>query len=76
MQVDSGTWSAPDILPGSSAGARAFHSAVALGRRVLVFGGHILTFDSGQNRKRRTFFNDVWQLDTVRLGVWGWAQCH
>jgi hypothetical protein len=65
-QVDSGTWSVPDLLPGPSPGARAFHCAVALGQRLLLFGGHILTFDAEHNRKRRTFFNDVWQLDTVR----------
>jgi hypothetical protein len=86
-QVDSGTWSAPDILadssstssssdtskhPGSSSGSsstpgpRAFHSAVALpGQRMLVFGGHILTLDQEHGRRRRTFFNDVWLLDTV-----------
>jgi hypothetical protein len=33
---------------------------------MLVFGGHILTFDAEHNRKRRNFFNDVWQLDLVR----------
>jgi hypothetical protein len=66
LQVDSGTWSVPDLLPGPSPGARAFHCAVALGQRLLLFGGHILTFDAEHNRKRRTFFNDVWQLDTVR----------
>ncbi|KAF6262053.1 hypothetical protein COO60DRAFT_1458807 [Scenedesmus sp. NREL 46B-D3] len=64
LQVDSGTWSAPDILPGASPGARAFHSAVAQGQRLLLFGGHILTFDAEHNRKRRTFFNDVWELGT------------
>jgi hypothetical protein len=66
LQVDSGTWSVPDVLPGPSPGARAFHCAVALRQRLLLFGGHILTFDAEHNRKRRTFFNDVWQLDTVR----------
>eukprot|EP00878_Enallax_costatus_P030351 GHUV01033041.1.p1 GENE.GHUV01033041.1~~GHUV01033041.1.p1 ORF type:complete len:178 (+),score=19.20 GHUV01033041.1:827-1360(+) len=65
LQVDSGTWFSPDILSGSSPGARAFHSAVALGTKVLVFGGHILTFDQQNNRKRRSFYNDIWQLDTV-----------
>lgn len=64
-QVDSGTWSAADILPDSSPGPRAFHSAVAQGGRMLVFGGHILTFDAEQNRKRRNFFNDIWQLHLV-----------
>jgi hypothetical protein len=74
MQVDSGTWSTPDILPGPSPGARAFHCAVALGQRLLLFGGHILTFDADHNRKRRTFFNDLWQLDTVR-GAGSKAAC-
>eukprot|EP00775_Hariotina_reticulata_P005010 gene5010-5251_t len=82
LQVDSGTWSAPDILADSSTspsdkrtghgssgggpGPRAFHSAVALpGQQVLVFGGHILTLDQDHSRKRRTFYNDVWLLDTA-----------
>lgn len=66
VQVDSGTWSAPDVLPGPSPGPRAFHSAVvAQDGRMLLFGGHILTFDAEHNRKRRNFFNDVWQLDLV-----------
>lgn len=71
-QVDSGTWSAPDILPGSSPGPRAFHSAVALhgSSSMLLFGGHILTFDAEHNRKRRNFFNDMWLLDLVG----GWLQ--
>lgn len=66
-QVDSGTWSAPDILPGSSPGPRAFHSAVSLECScMLLFGGHILSFDAEHNRKKRNFFNDMWQLDLVR----------
>lgn len=65
VQVDNGTWFAPDILAGSSPGARAFHSAVAVGSRVLVFGGHMLSFDQEHNKKRRNFFSDIWQLDTV-----------
>lgn len=67
LQVDSGTWSAADIQPGPSPGPRAFHSAAALagGRAMLLFGGHILTYDSEHNRKRRNFFSDVWQLDLV-----------
>lgn len=32
---------------------------------MLLFGGHILTFDADQNRKRRNFFSDVWLLDLV-----------
>lgn len=32
---------------------------------MLLFGGHILTYDSEHNRKRRNFFSDVWQLDLV-----------
>jgi hypothetical protein len=64
-QVDSGTWSAPDILPGPNPGPRAFHSAVSWDGVMLLFGGHILTFDADQNRKRRNFFNDVWLLDLV-----------
>jgi len=32
---------------------------------MLVFGGHILTLDQEHGRRRRTFFNDVWLLDTV-----------
>ncbi|WIA20924.1 hypothetical protein OEZ85_005266 [Tetradesmus obliquus] len=71
LQVDNGTWSVPDILPGPNPGARAFHCAVALGQRLLLFGGHILTFDAEHNRKRRTFFNDVWQMDTED---WQWAK--
>lgn len=47
--------------------ARAFHSAAVVERRMYVFGGHVLSFDSDQNKKRRRFFNDVWCLDTVRV---------
>lgn len=32
---------------------------------MLLFGGHILTYDSEHNRKRRNFYNDIWQLDLV-----------
>lgn len=66
-QVDGGTWCAPDVLPGSGPGARAFHAAVACGRGMLLFGGHILSYegDTPHSRKRRLFFNDVWRLDTV-----------
>ena len=69
LQVDVGTWSAPDILSGNTPGPRAFHSAVAHAGRMLVFGGHILTFDAEHNRKRRNFYNDIWQLDLVRRGT-------
>ncbi|KAF8062652.1 KLHDC3 [Scenedesmus sp. PABB004] len=74
LQVDSGTWFAPGVAPGAAPGARAFHASAALGRRVLVFGGHILASGGGggpdaaqgaaPGRRRRCFFNDVWQLDT------------
>lgn len=46
--------------------ARAFHAAAALGRRVYVFGGHVLSYDEGANKKKRVFYNDLWALDTVR----------
>lgn len=75
-QTESRTWSAPDILPGPGPGPRAFHSAVAVAAShegggsssttpssMLVFGGHILTFED--NRKRRNFYNDIWRLDLV-----------
>jgi hypothetical protein len=45
---------------------------------MLLFGGHILTYDSEHNRKRRNFFNDVWQLDLVSWWVFllftGWVK--
>eukprot|EP00198_Chlamydomonas_reinhardtii_P013324 XP_001702661.1 predicted protein [Chlamydomonas reinhardtii] len=44
--------------------ARAFHAAAAVDRRMYVFGGHVLSFDADQNKKRRRFFNDLWCLDT------------
>lgn len=65
LQVESETWTTPDLNGTSNPGARAFHCAVAVGRKVYVFGGHILTFDQDQNKKRRVFYNDVWCLDTV-----------
>jgi hypothetical protein len=37
---------------------------------MLLFGGHILTFDAEHNRKRRNFFNDIWQLDLVSVRMW------
>jgi host cell factor len=65
MKVESGTWSKPDVIAPASGGPgpRAFHCAAALGRRVLVFGGHILTLEAG--RKRRLFFDDLWSLNVV-----------
>ena len=43
---------------------RAFHAAAAVGKRVFVFGGHVLAAEA--ERKRRIFYSDLWSLDTVR----------
>ncbi|KIZ03963.1 hypothetical protein MNEG_3997 [Monoraphidium neglectum] len=71
MKVESGTWSKPDVIAPASGGPgpRAFHCAAALGRRVLVFGGHILTLEAG--RKRRLFFDDLWSLN---VEDWEWRR--
>ena len=50
-------------------GPRAFHAAAAVGRRVYVFGGHVLTHPphGGDVRlKQRAFYADLWCIDTVR----------
>ena len=66
------THTPPPIPPDDHGGepavpdARAFHAAAAVDRRMYVFGGHVLSFDADQNKKRRRFFNDLWCLDTVR----------
>ncbi|KAG2448710.1 hypothetical protein HYH02_006066 [Chlamydomonas schloesseri] len=51
--------------------ARAFHAAAAVDRRMYVFGGHVLSYDPDQNKKRRRFFNDLWCLDT---DTWTWQR--
>ncbi len=66
LQVENSSWFAPDVGGAESPGPRAFHAAVAQGQRVYVFGGHILTVDARDSKRRRLYFNDVWCLDTVR----------
>lgn len=81
LRVEDGTWESPAILPGPSPGPRAFHCGAALGRRVYVFGGHVLgsphdvshqqsgggsSSSVAGGRRRRHFYNDLWELDTVR----------
>ena len=49
---------------------RAFHAAAAVGKRVFVFGGHVLVAEA--ERKRRIFYSDLWSLDTVRWPLLPW----
>ena len=66
LQTDVEEWFVPEIEAGQpQPDARAFHCAATLGRRMYAFGGHVLSFDPEQNKKRRTFYNDLWCLDTV-----------
>ncbi|KAI8472909.1 MAG: hypothetical protein J3K34DRAFT_412883, partial [Monoraphidium minutum] len=71
LQVEGGAWTRPEVAAPASGGPgpRAFHAAAPLGRRVLVFGGHILTLEAG--RKKRVFFNDLWSLDAED---WEWRR--
>lgn len=64
LQAEADTWFSPQTGD-TGPSPRAFHCAAVLGRHVYVFGGHILHFDAKTNRKHRTFFNDLWYLDTV-----------
>ncbi|MEW5302348.1 MAG: hypothetical protein WDW36_005145 [Sanguina aurantia] len=48
------------VLHGSVNFSRFGHTASVVGRLLYVFGGHVLTFDSEQNKKRRQFFDDLW----------------
>ena len=65
LHVDRGVWTAPEVVGPAVPGPRAFHCSAAVGRYVYVFGGHILSFDPDARAKKRTFFNDMWRLDTV-----------
>ncbi|GIL71341.1 hypothetical protein Vretimale_2762 [Volvox reticuliferus] len=75
LQAEGDMWFAPQVSPATAVGPlpepRAFHCAAAVDRRMYVFGGHVMSYDSVLNKKRRRFFNDLWCLDT---DTWTW-QC-
>lgn len=67
LQTEALEWFCPQVV-GPAQGlppARAFHCAAVVGRLMYVFGGHVLSFDTESNKKRRQFFDDLWCLDTV-----------
>jgi hypothetical protein len=67
FDAESQRWSSPEVQ-GDGPGPRAFHTGCALGSCVYIFGGHVLSFDSEANKKKRNFYDDLWCLDTVRPG--------
>lgn len=69
LHLQRSLWTAPEVIGPATPGPRAFHCAAAVGRYIYVFGGHILVYENRD--KKRTFFNDLWQLDTVRPQVAG-----
>ncbi|GLC56715.1 hypothetical protein PLESTB_001138000 [Pleodorina starrii] len=73
LQAEADIWFAPQVSPATPEGGlpepRAFHCAAAVDRRMYVFGGHVMSYDSVMNKKRRRFFNDLWCLDT---DTWSW----
>ncbi|KAG2491620.1 hypothetical protein HYH03_009991 [Edaphochlamys debaryana] len=74
LQAEADMWFAPQVSGSPDYGcpeARAFHCAAAVDRRMYVFGGHVLSYDQDQNKKRRRFFNDLWCLDT---DTWTWQR--
>ncbi|GLI63873.1 hypothetical protein VaNZ11_006989 [Volvox africanus] len=83
LQAEGDMWFAPQVSPANADGLhpepRAFHCAAAVDRRMYIFGGHVMSYDSVLNKKRRRFFNDLWCLDTVGASetdndTWTW-QC-
>lgn len=64
-------WFVPDMKSSVSPVARAFHSAVALGCRMYMFGGHISMLDQAGTYEKgapmKLYFNDVWCLNMVRI---------
>ncbi|KAL4431596.1 hypothetical protein ABPG77_001438 [Micractinium sp. CCAP 211/92] len=66
LQCDQEAWFAPDRAAVGPA-ARAFHAAVAVGRRMYMFGGHV--FVRQQHKIHQ--FNDLWCLDT---DTWEWSR--
>lgn len=69
LHTENETWFTPQIALGPALSPRVFHCAAAVGRKMYVFGGHVLSFDEDYNKKRRIFFNDLWCLDTES---WQW----
>ena len=79
LQPEANTWFSPQVSGNAGQQGpvpdgeepwapepRAFHCAAVVERRMYVFGGHVLSFDSEHNKKKRRFYNDLWCLDTVR----------
>lgn len=69
-RVSEERWFTPDMKSSISPVARAFHSAVALGCRMYMFGGHITMLDQAGTHDKgvpmKLYFNDVWCLNMVR----------
>lgn len=63
FQVECEAWVRPQISSPLLPGPRAFHSAVAVGKTFVFFGGQALI----PNTTSRTTFNDVWILSVVRM---------
>ncbi|GMH39606.1 hypothetical protein BSKO_07504 [Bryopsis sp. KO-2023] len=68
-------WWKPEIKSNASPVARAFHSAVAIGSKMYMFGGHIAMLDQGGTHEKgttvRAYFNDIWYLN---LDTWEWRE--
>ena len=61
FHVEQEAWVRPQISSEGSPGPRAFHSATAVNKGFLFFGGQALI----PNTASRTTFNDAWTLSVV-----------
>lgn len=57
LQVEQLAWIKPTIFSDSNPEPRVFHSFVAVGNRMIIFGG--------QSSSERQVFNDTWSLSVV-----------
>ncbi|GAX84183.1 hypothetical protein CEUSTIGMA_g11606.t1 [Chlamydomonas eustigma] len=71
LNIETNSWFRPSISVNALyPEARAFHCAASLGNKIYVFGGHVLQHDTA-NKRRRTFFSDIWCLNTE---TWQWTR--